>query len=432
MVNRLFQKIHATHIAIACCFFWYLLFSQFRPSPFVDEKVHQDAILRIHQGNIDFSSFPILPAARNVGHGPWAGYHWIIAVISRLPGPSLGLSRFLTFLVSAAMITLYASVPLQKRGFRVNRSPLLLVFLPILFPFTTMVYTDVLALSFIIGAIYLHTKRFYWLAAISMLFACLVRQSNIVWVAYMVAWSALEAGYHFRKEGMLARFHLWNLLVRQLLPQVFGYMVVLVLIGTLYLSSGGSLSSEFPENQPQPNIGNYYTLAFFALILWAPIWLERIGEEIRSISFAVRKQPIQAVALSLIPASFGFMQVVTFNNWHPWNWTTMALRNIPLILMDRYIPFRVLGVTCIFLAVWLVSRFWSSQSNSAHLTLIAFFTFIFLLAHPVVEPRYLIVPFVLTNFFVDYSSAQLTKLAFWYIFINVVICSLIASGLAIW
>jgi len=432
MVSRLFRTLNATHVAIGCCFIWYIVFSYFRPSPFVDESVHQDAIIGIHEGKIDFSGFPSLPAARNVGYGPWAGYHWTIAIISRLPGPSVSLSRFLTFVTSAAMIALYASVPWQQSGLRTSRSPLLLALLPILFPYTAMVYTDVLALFFIIGAIYLHAKISYALAAISMLLACLVRQTNILWVLYIVARSALGTWDLCKKESALANSHFWSVWVRHLLPQVLGYIVVIGLVVTLFISSGQILTSGFSENRAQPNSGNFYTLAFFALMLWAPIWFERAGNDVRSIVFAARRMPVRVGFLALILAAFGFMLISRYDNWHPWNWTPMALRNIPLILMDRYVLFRVIAVTCVFFAVWFVARFWSSQSNNSDLILLAFFAFLFLSAHPVVEPRYLIVPFVLSHFFVDYSNAQVTKLALWYISINVIICILIASGLAIW
>lgn len=439
MLSRFVRTLSATHVAIACCFIWYMVFSYFRPSPFVDESVHQDAIIGIHEGKIDFSSFPVLPAARTVGYGPWLGYHWTIAIISRLPGPSVSLSRFLTFVTSAAMIAIYASVPWQKSGLRTSRSPLLLALLPILFPYTAMVYTDVLALFFIISAIYLHAKRNYALAAISMLLACLVRQTNIIWVLYLVARSALGTWDLCKKESALAHSHFWSVWVRHLLPQVLGYIAVIGLVVTLFISSGqiftssGQIfTSEFSENRAQPNSGNFYTLAFLALMLWAPIWFERAANDVRSIVMAVRRMPVRVGFLVLTLAIFGFMLISRYDNWHPWNWTPMALRNIPLILMDRYVLFRVIAVTCVFFAVWFVARFWSSQSNTSDLILLVFFAFLFISAHPVVEPRYLIVPFVLSQLLVDYSNAQVTKLALWYVSINVIICILIASGLAIW
>jgi hypothetical protein len=61
---------------------WYLLFSVFHPTPLVDEDIHQKAISRLLRGQFDTPDLPMLP-----------GYHWIVASISALPGPSLNLSN---------------------------------------------------------------------------------------------------------------------------------------------------------------------------------------------------------------------------------------------------------------------------------------------------------------------------------------------------
>jgi hypothetical protein len=143
-------------------------------------------------------------------------------------------------------------------------------------------------------------------------------------------------------------------------------------------------------------------------------------------------KPIQNGFIFLVLATIAGMLVASFDNWHAWNQNAWFLRNIPLILMDRYIFFRILGVICLFLAIWLVARFWSSQSNRRHLMLLSVFIFLFLSPHSLVEPRYLIVPFVLADFFVNYSDAQETMVTRWYISVSFIACVLISSGLAMW
>lgn len=415
-LKNLKRLFHSTHFGIICYFIWYLLFSYLHPSPLVDEPVHQDVISSFQHGNF-FSELPMLP-----------GYHWLIATISHVPGPSLGLSRFLTCLISAAMIALYASIPQQQNGHSSKRSPLLLAFLPILFPYTSMVYTDAVALFFIIGAVYFRAKRLDIFAALSMLIACLIRQSNMVWLIFMMAWSALDAWDQCKRENVLSRLSLWNIFTRHLLPKIFSSLVVLSFMSALLLSRGAVLYSDVSQNRLQPNIGNFYILSFVALILWAPIWLERARDDLRAFFLKINTNPVQSSAIFLFFIALSSVLITTFDNWHPWNESTWFLHNIPLILMDKYISFRILGVISFFLTAWFVARFWSLQENRRHLLLLTFFTFLFLLPHPLVESRYLIVPFALASFFTNYTDAQTSKLTYWYFSISVVTCVIIASG----
>ena len=415
------HRASGTLVGIACYVLWYVLLSHFHPSPLADETRHQGAITQVLRGHFDPSGPFMLP-----------GYHLIIAAGSALAGSSLSFSRLLTCLMCCVTVVLYASIPQRRHGRGSGRSPLLLVFLPILFPYTAMVYTDAVALLFIIGAIWSHTRRLPILPALLMFLACLIRQSNMVWVVFMAAWRALEVWDECESEVISAGWSRWNTFIRRLVLQVSGYVVVLGLVGIVLLLHGGAVASDAPENRPQPNVGNFYTISFFALILWAPIWLERGRQDVRSLVLAARMKPLQTGGMLLVVALLGAALITTFDNWHPWNQHLWYLRNIPIMLMERYMSFRVLGVACLFVAVCLIARFWSSQPNRGCLMLLALFTILFLLPHPLVEPRYFIVPFVLADIFVSYSDTQARRLTIWYGSISVVAGALIVSGRAMW
>lgn len=420
-LKRLSRQVNTTRVAIAWYLLWYLLFSHFHPLPLVDEMDHQQVISGILRGNADLSRLPMLP-----------GYHWLIAICSAIPGASLGFSRFLTFLISTMTILLYVSIPRQQDGRTSKRSPLLLAFLPILFPYTAMVYTDAVALFFLVGAIWAQTRRHYVLSGISAMVACLVRQSNMLWVIFIIAWSALEMSHLWKDRSDVLKLSMWNAVGRRLLPQIAAHLVVLVCMGTILILYGGVLASSVPGNRPRPNIGNFYSLSFFSLTLWAPIWLSRFRKDIRSSLRSMRLKPVK-VGIFLVGLTFcGIILIATYDNWHPWNQKHWFLRNIPLIAMDRWIWFRFIGVICLFLAVWLITKFWSSQPNRRHLILLAAFTFLFLLPHSLVESRYLIVPFVLADFFLSYTKAQEVFLTVWYFSISLVVGILFVSSLAFW
>lgn len=406
-------------IGIFCYFVWFLLIYFFHPSPVVDEKIHQRVISGIYEGCYDISGLSMLP-----------GYHWIIGIIGKILSLStLNFSRFITFLISVAMMIIYTKIPYQNNAKKLTRTPYLLLFLPILFPYTVMVYTDAVALFFIISAIYFHKKKYYILAGLSMFLSCLIRQSNILWVIFMIAWSMLDVWDQINKEIYITK-KIGKTFFKDVLSRISCYIIALVFIILILLANGDFLASNVPLIRPRFNISSYFTLSFFILLLWLPIWIERFKEDIRFIIFAFKNKPIKTGLLFLILTLIGIILVLFYKNWHPWNQDTWFLRNIPLVMMDRYIPYRILGVLCIFFAGYSVFRLWSIQSNRGQLTLLAIFILAFLSPHSLVEPRYLIVPFVLSDLFMDYSNTQIINLKIWYSSINAIFCILIIFDLS--
>ena len=69
-------------LGIAFYAIWLLLFATLHPGPFVDEKVHQAAIVAIRNGAFMSADVPMLP-----------GYHWLVAAATALVTPSHTASR---------------------------------------------------------------------------------------------------------------------------------------------------------------------------------------------------------------------------------------------------------------------------------------------------------------------------------------------------
>ncbi len=136
-----------------------LLFMQ---QPMVDEVVHMGAV-RALMGDGTMPSIPMFP-----------GYHWCVAILSRPLGPSLVLARLLTFTSFIGCVVLFASLTKHKH----YRSLYTLALLPLLFPYVTLLYTDILGLFWVLLGAVPAQRKWHVLAAPVLVCACLVRQSN--------------------------------------------------------------------------------------------------------------------------------------------------------------------------------------------------------------------------------------------------------------
>jgi hypothetical protein len=453
-ISRKLSRTGTVWLACGWLLLWFLVFSYFRPGFIVDEAGHQRAVERISQG--EWASAPYLVML--------PGYHALLAGPSALLGPSLYLSRLLTFLMSLATLFLLAAAGRQREGPDGVACVLLLAFLPVYFPYTCLIYTDAAAVLFLVAALWAQVRRRYWLSAVALFLACLMRQSSVVWGGFFVAWSALEvwnetgqpsparpggpeatgakpvgagspdagsqgAGYRdaaCRDEGAGGRL---GLQVRLLLPRVAGHLLVLGGVGILLVFSGQLLSEAVPENRPQPNIGNFYILGLLALLLWAPIWLSRLRSEAASLITAWRARPWSVTGILTLSGAAGALLVATYDNWHPWNQDPIFLRNLPLTLMDAHPAPRIAGVGAALLAGVLLIRYWHSLPRRGVLLLVGIFTMLFLLPHSLVEARYGIVPFLFADFFAGYTSRQRRRLAIWYLALSLLVGGVLLANL---
>lgn len=65
---------------------------------------------------------------------------------------------------------------------------------PLFLPYCVLVYTEPASTLAIVLGLLLHVRRCTIWAAAALLFACLIRQSNIAWAALMAIWLMIESG----------------------------------------------------------------------------------------------------------------------------------------------------------------------------------------------------------------------------------------------
>jgi alpha-1,2-glucosyltransferase len=133
-----------------------------------------------------------------------AGYHVVVAKVGQwlsLPG-TLDAARLVTVCASAVLFALFA-ICATRVGSRPGLKTMQLVALPILFPYTGLVYTDVAALLGLLLAAFFALRGQSLRAALALTLTLAVRQTHIVWGALLVAmcwetsglWPQTRAGW---------------------------------------------------------------------------------------------------------------------------------------------------------------------------------------------------------------------------------------------
>jgi hypothetical protein len=397
------SRLDPAWLGVASVFLWLLVFDAAHPTQFADEHSHLAAILGIREG--EWRPPPYLPML--------TGYHWIVALISWVPGPSLSLGRLISACLSSAAILFFAAAKREWEGERDGRATLSFAWLPILFPFTVMVYTDVAGVLFIVAAVWAKLSGRLWLSALFLLVAFFVRQSNIVWALFVTAWVALDTWEAWRAADEEER-RAWSPAVLTLwFPRLFAHLAAVGFMGFFFLTAGSLLPAPVEENRPQPNIGNLYLFCFTVLLVWAPLWVPRLPKDLRALTGFVRLRSAAAAGIGLGLAGLSAVLVATYDNFHPWNHDERFIRNLPLIWMQEHVWLRVIGVLLTYWALWFLVRFWREQPERRLLLLLGGFLAVFLAPHVLVETRYYMVPFALAYLLISLPKREGTWLAGW-------------------
>jgi len=390
----------ALWLAIGSIVLYFLALTALNNHPIADEKHHLRGLRWFCDGNWRLPGFlPMLP-----------GYHVLASLPARLFGPSLFVARAFTVLMGIAATLLVYQI--LKRTNQPHPADALLHFAwnPLLFPFMALAYTDLPALLCLVAAVYLHVRRQFALSALPLLVACLIRQSNVVWVAFMGAWAVIELWEQRVGNAPSEEVPGLGRLVRGAAPRIWPHIALGVLAVGFFIGRGGVTAGRVSFNQPAVNPAQFYLFALFVVVLWAPLWLTHVRTEWRTLYQAAVTRPLFcALAAAAILAL-----VFNFRNLHPWNQGLSHLRNWPLVGMSSSLTLRVLLVLCIAAVAPLVVRFTWSQPRRRVLAVVWLFSFLFLLPQALADPRYYIIPVFFLNLFARYGAFQARRLTIWY------------------
>lgn len=273
------------------------------------------------------------------------GYHALVAFWCLVTGWETPASaRFFTLLLSLLSVALFYRLAcrLDNEG-NVVRA-LQYAFQPILFPFFFLIYTDSTSVMCVLLALLLSQQRLYFLAGVACLAACLIRQHNIIWVGFVMAYCHLN-NYSWRLDSWRAFFcHYWM------------HLATCVLFVIFVVINGGIALGDVDAHKP----GFYTTNIFFALFVVAVLFFPVFVARWRVILDNLRKPLTLGVLALLFPIFWLTFKVDHYYNTTMWDY---FIRNGLLMLfastwywkltLYAFVVFACLGLQ----ATPLISRF---------------------------------------------------------------------------
>ncbi len=329
-------------------------------------------------------------------------YHAAATVVAKTFGATLPVLRGFNAALGVLAILFFALLTRHRLMAAPNDALWHFAWLPILFPFWSLVYTESMAIFFLTGGLLLHVLGRRWSAAGMMFLACAVRQSNVVWALFLAGWAILERS----GDGPWSRRRWWTALG--------GYGLVVLLAAGLFAWHGRLTVAPVEANRLRFNVAQWYSFALFVILLWAPLWVLRFREDAGALRQWVGGRPGLVVALIV---GFGLAVAaltLAFDNPHPWNRDPRFVRNWALIAMDEHFSAR-LGAACLILVAGAsAARLTWCAANRRDMALVWGCSTLYLLPHSLVDPRYYIVPMVLLNLLADHGHRAARALAVWY------------------
>jgi len=377
--------------------------SIFAGHPIADEAGHHlPAIRQFYEG--DWSRpehLPMLPA-----------YHAFAAVAATHFGANLIVLRGLSTAMMIGAILFYRAALRQRAVDDRGHALLHFAWLPLLLPFAVLVYTESASMLCLTAALYLHSRRRLELSGLALLLACLIRQSNVVWVVVLAALAMIECGEGTSALGAPDVAHGPRHPRRRVAARLWGHAVVAILAGIWFLADpAGARAVE--ANRPRFNPAQFYLFALAVILLWAPVWIGRLGGELRALRTWSKRTPARSVGAILLGIAATALLAVLFQNPHPWNENPRYFRNLPLMAMAQSWPARLTVSGLIVAAAPIVVRFTLAQPTRRMLGLVWLFTLLFLVPHSLAEPRYYVVPVVLLNLLTRFTASQARAMTLW-------------------
>jgi hypothetical protein len=410
----------AWFLAFAGTIGWSLAFSLARPVGVGDEFVHLETIERLARGD--------WALAGNLAM--WPAYHWLVYLVS-LGQPSLLTARLVSTLSALVALFLFGKTWERYHGAPAGVPTLLVATLPILQPFTAMAYTDITALAALLGAWAAHLSGHRFLAAVLLVAACSLRQTNVIWGGFFVCWTFLRNVIDSAN---------WRLASRRTLAETRALLVVLAGFALAVIGTGKLLPAAIAENRPRFNVANLHVGAQLWMLFTVPLWLRQIPSSWRWVRQRLRTNPAlviaTATAVMVAIAALG----LTFENPHPWNrhleyWDGFKLhflRNWPLVWMENHAVLRWVSAALVVASFFSLGLLLRRQGHRLEIFLVVLFGALLVAPHYLVDPRYFITVAVFLLFFLRFEERTARALGGWWILLCVVHAPFIAWGRSIW
>jgi len=328
--------------------------------------------------NRDFSMEP--------GMNVIPGYHALVSLVLFVFHKSGVFSaRFVSFVISVLSIAIFYLLTGKIYPRPSLTRTLQYTFLPILFPFFSLVYTDILALLLVLVALYLVLWKRYTLAGVVGILSVLARTNNIAWLAFLYVF------VYYENYGLE-----WRSFPRSLRQTWIYWLGFGLFLAFLFVNKGIAISDKAVQPLFKFQTGNVFFLLFTFFWLFLPMNIANFPRILRF----VRDQNWIVLEIMLIYLVYMF----TFSSTHPYNqaFPDYYIRNKLLIAVTNEPGLKSLFFLPIAYALLSLCVTALQEKRFYWLYL---FTLLSLVPFWLIEPRYYFVPLSLFILFKNERSS---------------------------
>lgn len=329
--------------------------------------------------NNDFSLFKDISA--------WPTYHAIIALCLKvLPNPSFVEARFFSFVISLiSVLAFYWAAKRMDNSSALSRTAQY-NFFPILFPYFFLLYTEPLSLLFFWLALFFLQKNNYTATALFGTASLLVRQTHILWLAFLFVLLYLS------QYGL---YWVWPKVKNHLIKSWLFLVIASGFLLFVFLNKGVAVGDRQQQAFNAAHLGNIYFILFTFFWMFLPLNLANA----KKIMNDLYENPWLFLGL----AFFGVFFYLTFVNDHPYNQSDRIwyFRNRCLLFFSGSVWKKMFFFG--FIAYAVLSIRVTPLRQRAHYILYPF-TLLFLMPSWLIEHRYYFIPLILFNLFRESKS----------------------------
>lgn len=401
MTNRSLAK---TIIFISLFFIAVYLYIFYTGKGFVvDEETHARMISSYFRGNyVILDHLTVIP-----------GYHLIVSLFERLFNrDNIEFKRLFSVIVGIISCMFFFKLNRNEHPHESARiKTLQFAFLPVVFPFFFLIYTDTLALLFILLGLYFFSGRNYLMTGVSGLFSMTVRQSNVVWLSYFIILSIIEEGINLKNFCSVKKAQ-WLKIAKKNITTLLG---IILFITFIIFNGGVSLGDKAQHPSFSLHFGNLYLTLFLLFFINLPIFIAEIPNIIKTIKNWLQnaKTAIFFIAsTSVFTALFFSTFKIThaYNNIDNYYW---IIRNIFLNAVETNLAFKISFLLIIIYTALVLFSFVTTKKTMQRAALIAV-SITALAPFWLIEVRYAIIPLVLFQLYRESQSRHIEIIQLFY------------------
>jgi alpha-1,2-glucosyltransferase len=332
------------------------------PSPVSDELFHREQIRWFMDGR-----WQLRPVIAMI-----PGYHLLVAGVGRVFGEySDVVSRLITLAGGLLLLPLAHGIVAQSRPGEAAMRTAQVFFLPLLYPFFFLIYTDTWGLVALCAMLLAVLRGRTVLAALAGVAAIAIRQDFIIWVVFVLMILAWEN-------------ETWGGRMSVAFRRGWPLVLVGVAFGGFLVWNHGAVAIGDQDKHVHPfDITNLYIFLLLAFVVFLPYHLSN-GDRIRAL--LRRKSVVVLVALGFA------LYWVTYSSHHIYNQSPFWLHNDVLLWMNAMDWLRAI----LYLPMaWAALSFASTPMPETRFAALYILGPLSVVLHPFVEPRYYLPSFLL-------------------------------------